>query len=83
MMSPELEPDHEILTAEAKHFGIKRRQQAVAVIEDVYVAVKEWPEVFREYNVPEIDLEIIGRDISQRLEIKGSLARTKSGLDPF
>jgi hypothetical protein len=34
-------PDHEILTAEAKHFGIKKRQQAVEVIEEVYVAVKE------------------------------------------
>jgi serine/threonine-protein kinase HipA len=64
-------PDHEILTAEAKHFGIKRRQQAVEVIEEVYVAVKEWPEVLREYNVPEIDTEIIGRDIRQRLAIKG------------
>jgi serine/threonine-protein kinase HipA len=65
-------PDSETLLAEAKHFGIKRRQQAVEVLGEIYKAVSGWPKVFSEYNVPEKDAVEIGKDIGQRLGKTGS-----------
>jgi len=60
-------PNIGTLLAEAKHFGIKRRQQAVEIIDEVYEIVLEWPPIFRKYAVPAKDAENIGQDISQRL----------------
>ena len=40
------------------------------MIEEVYAAVKEWLEVLRECKVPEIDIEVIGKDINNRFEQK-------------
>ncbi len=65
-------PDAETLLVEAKQFGIKRRQQAIKVIEEIHGAVSEWPQVFSKFNVPEKDAERIGNDIGQRLKITGS-----------
>jgi serine/threonine-protein kinase HipA len=65
-------PNTETLLVEAKHFGIKRRQQAMKVIEEIHGAVSEWPQVFSECNVPEKDAESIGRDIGQRLKMTGN-----------
>jgi hypothetical protein len=63
--------------SEAKHFGIKRRQQTVDMIEEVHEIVIAWPEVFSKYNVPEKDAEIIGKDINHRLnKIDVSLKKT-------
>lgn len=64
-------PDLDTLLAEAKHFGIKRRQQAVAMVGEVCEAVLEWSEIFSANNVPEKDAETIGKDISRRLKITG------------
>jgi serine/threonine-protein kinase HipA len=61
-------PDLETLLQEARHFGLKRRQQAQEVVMEVHKAVLEWNTVFAAYNVPEKDAESIGRDISRRLE---------------
>lgn len=61
-------PNAETLLVEAKHFGIKRRQQAMAVIKKVHGAVSKWPEVFSKCNVPEKDAVSIGKDIDQRLK---------------
>lgn len=61
-------PDLEALLQEARHFGLKRRQQTVEVVRDVHEAVSGWSTVFKACNVPEKDAESIGRDISQRLE---------------
>lgn len=65
-------PNTETLLVEAKHFGIKRRQQAIKVIKEIHEAVSEWPQVFSKCNVPEKDAESIGKDIVQRLKITGS-----------
>jgi serine/threonine-protein kinase HipA len=74
--------DLETLLAEAKHFGIKRRQQTVDMIEEVHEIVTAWPEVFSIYSVPEKDVEIIGKDINHRLnKIDASLKKT-SGSRP-
>lgn len=62
-------PNAGTLIAEAKHFGIKRRQQAVEVIEEIHAAVSTWPKVFGKYNVPEKDAESIGTDINRRLKL--------------
>lgn len=70
-------PDGETLPAEAKHFGIKRRKQAVDVIEEVCEAVSEWPNVFMEYNVPGRDAEIIGKDINLRLRNSCSMTQSR------
>jgi len=59
--------DLDTLLAEAKHFGIKRRQQTVNMIEEVHEIIAAWPEVFNMYNVPEKDIESIGKDINHRL----------------
>jgi serine/threonine-protein kinase HipA len=60
-------PDSETLVAEAKYFGMKRQQAAVAVIEEVVAAVSKWADVFNDCQVPPGDAESIGRDIRQRL----------------
>lgn len=67
--SDTLPADAGTLLAEAKHFGIKRRQQAMDVIERIHGAVSKWPEVFSKCHVPDRDAESIGKDISRRLQI--------------
>jgi serine/threonine-protein kinase HipA len=62
-------PDAETLLCEAKHFGIKRRQQAMEVIEEIHGAVSQWPQVFSECHVPEEDAESMGKDIVRRLKL--------------
>jgi serine/threonine-protein kinase HipA len=62
-------PNAETLLVEAKHFGIKRRQQAMEIVRQIHGAVSNWPEVFSKCNVPEKDAEHIGKDITQRLKI--------------
>jgi len=64
-------PDLEGLLTEAKHFGIKRRQQTLNIIEEVHNAVSKWPIIFRECNVPDNDAESIGTDIGRRLDLMG------------
>ena len=61
-------PGFETLLEEAKHFGIKRRQQAVGMVGEVHTAVSEWSTVFRACNVPERNAESIGKDINHRLK---------------
>jgi len=61
-------PDFETLLAESKHFGMKRRQQPLCIIEAVHAAVSEWSKLFKECNVPEKDAETIGVYIKQRIE---------------
>jgi len=56
----------ETLLAEAKHFGIKRRQQALDIIKEVHEIVTAWPDVFSMYNVPGKDAKVIGKDITHR-----------------
>lgn len=59
-------PDLETLLAESRHFGIKRRQQSLFIIEEVHAAVSEWSKIFKECNVPERDAERIGSYISDQ-----------------
>ena len=59
-------PDFETLLGEAKYFGIKRRQRAADMIEEVRLAVSEWPRIFSKCDVPEKDAETIGKDIILR-----------------
>jgi len=61
-------PDLETLIQEAKHFGLKPRQQTLKVVMEVHEAVLEWNVVFTACNVPERDSESIGRDINHRLK---------------
>lgn len=61
-------PDLATLLAEAKYFGIKRRQQAVEIVTTVYEVVAGWREAFGACGVPEQDAETIGLDIGTRLQ---------------
>ncbi len=61
-------PDREILLKEARYFGIKRRQQAVDLIEVVYESVCRWETIFLDCDIPEKDRRIIGSDIKERLK---------------
>ncbi|MCD4788278.1 MAG: hypothetical protein K8R09_08675 [Desulfobacterales bacterium] len=58
----------EILLQEARHFGLKRRQQAQEVIMEIHEVVSGWRAVFAAHNVPQKDAENIGRDINHRLK---------------
>jgi serine/threonine-protein kinase HipA len=60
-------PDANTLLAEAKYFGIKRRQQAKDLLNEVYEAAKTWKDIFAAYQVPEQDAQTIGKDIQLRL----------------
>lgn len=64
-----LPPNAGTLLVEAKHFGIKRRQQAMEVITEIHEAVSNWPKVFSKCNVPEKDTVSIGKDIDRRLKM--------------
>lgn len=60
-------PNLETLLTEAKHFGIKRRKQALDAVVEIYEVVSEWDAVFSISGVPGKDAESIGKDIIQRL----------------
>ena len=59
--------DIETLFAEARYFGIQRRQSAADVVQSVCSAVSEWPAIFSAHDVPEKDTEIIGNEIKKNL----------------
>ncbi|MEW6520598.1 MAG: type II toxin-antitoxin system HipA family toxin [Thermodesulfobacteriota bacterium] len=60
-------PDLGTILAEARHFGIKRRQQALDIAIKVYEVVAERDAVFTACEVPEKDAETVGMDIKQRM----------------
>ena len=60
--------DLETILAEAKYFGIKRRQVALDVLLEVYEAVMGWESVFAACGVSLKDNESIGMDINHRLK---------------
>ena len=60
--------DGESLLAEAKYFGIKRRQAALEVLAEVSEAVADWQRVCAECAVPAHDVQVLGGDIEQRLK---------------
>jgi len=64
-------PDLETLLQEARHFGLKRRQQTLEVVMEIHEAVSGWSTVFTACNVPEKDAQSIGRDINHRLNSWG------------
>jgi len=61
-------PTAETLLAEAKYFGIKRRQQALEIAVLIHETVSGWRETFGACGVPEQDAKTIGLDIGQRLQ---------------
>ncbi len=61
-------PAGETLLVEAKYFGIKRRQQAVEIVNQIHETVSDWSSVFTENGVPEKDAQRIGVNINMRLE---------------
>lgn len=67
-------PNTETLLIEAKFYGIKRRQQAMEVIEEIHGAVSKWRKVFSNCNVPEKDTESMGKDIDRRLKTTDQFA---------
>jgi serine/threonine-protein kinase HipA len=69
-----LTPDHATLLEEAKHFGIKRRQSAVDMLQQVRTAVLQWPSIFTNNDVPGKDMGVIGTEITTRLIKTGSSA---------
>ncbi len=56
-----------VLVQEAGHFGIKRQSKANELIDAVLFTVADWERVFSECGVPKRDIEIIGKDIEDRL----------------
>ncbi len=56
------------LIQEAKNFGIKQKSKAIDIIEKMFKSVSNWESVFKDFEVPRKDIEIIGKDITCRLE---------------
>ncbi len=65
-------PDRQALLREAKSFGLKQRQKAEVIIDEVWAQLQAWEEVFATCAVPPKDKEIIGRDITSRLRRGGA-----------
>jgi hypothetical protein len=57
----------EVLFEEAKNFGIKQQAKANRIITAVFSEVSHWENVFREFGVPDRDIQILGRDIEERM----------------
>lgn len=62
-------PNHTSLLSEAKYFGFKQERKVKLLIDEVVAVVKNWKELFTLYGIPSRDIEIIGRDIENRLSI--------------
>lgn len=55
------------LIQEAKYFGIKQQSKAEKIVEAMLAKMSNWERVFREFDVPARDLELIGKDIEGRI----------------
>lgn len=62
-----LVPNRETLLAEAKKFGIKQRPKAEEIINAMLSVMSDWKKVFTEFEVPKRDIDMLGRDIENRL----------------
>jgi hypothetical protein len=60
-------PNRKALIQEAKNFGIKQQSKAEKIIAAIFSVVSNWEKLFKEFDMPEKDLEIIGRDIEGRM----------------
>ncbi len=58
----------EVFFEEAKDFGIKQQAKADKIISAMFSVVSNWGEIFKEFDVPCRDSEIIGKDIEGRME---------------
>ncbi len=56
------------LIQEAKIFGIKQKSKAIEIIEKMLESVSSWESVYKDHEVPQRDIAVIGRDITSRLE---------------
>ena len=59
--------NREILIQEAKYFGIKQQAKADKIITALFSEVSRWETLFREYGVPDRDIQILGPDIEERM----------------
>lgn len=59
--------ERSVLIQEAKYFGIKQQSKAEKIIAAMLSNVSNWQKVFKEFDVPARDLEIIGKDIEGRM----------------
>jgi hypothetical protein len=50
-----------------RFFGIKQQRKANDIIDTVHSKVSGWEKIFQKFDVPQEDMEIIGRDIEGRL----------------
>ncbi len=62
-----LMPNRDTLRAEAKKFGIKQRPKADELINIMLSVVSDWKKVFKEFEVPKRDMDMLGKDIENRL----------------
>ena len=60
-------PDRGTLFAEAKKIGIKQRPKADEIMNTMLSVVSDWKKVFKEFEVPKRDIDVLGRDIESRL----------------
>ena len=62
-----LMPNRDTLRAEAKKFGIKQRSKADELINIMLSVVSDWKKVFIKFEVPKRDMDVLGKDIENRL----------------
>ena len=60
-------PNRQRLIHEAKQFGLKQIKSIEIELDTVIAAVSTWGDVFKQFDVPEKDINRLSRDIEQRL----------------
>ncbi|MCK5227186.1 MAG: type II toxin-antitoxin system HipA family toxin [Desulfobulbaceae bacterium] len=64
-------PTRNTVLQEAKYFGLKRKERAQSIMNEVQEAVSDWKKVFEKFDVPDKDSSVIGEDIQKRLKRLG------------
>ena len=59
--------NRKVLIDEAKYFDIKQPSKADKIISAMFSVVSNWGKIFKEFDVPYRDIEIIGKDIEVRM----------------
>jgi len=59
--------NRKVLIDEAKYFDIKQQSKADKIISAMFSVVSNWGKIFKEFDVPSRDIEIIGKDIEVRM----------------
>lgn len=61
-------PERSSFLKEAKFYDLKHKSKTEGILDAIIEAVENWEGFFRQFDVPQKDMDIIGRDIERRIE---------------